>query len=77
MGTGATNITKATRQAWQEFCTVGHGAHKPKRPPSPEDFKKELYDHIRNITKQLIIDSASDEKLSGRQMIEALWQVVF
>ena len=77
MGTGATNITKATRQAWQEFCTVGHGAHKSKRPPSPEDFKKELYDHIRNITKQLIIDSASDEKLSGRQMIEALWQVVF
>ena len=71
MGTGATNIPLGRDNGWREFCTAGHGVVKSKRKPTRKDFKEALYKHILEINKQLIIDSASDEKLSGRQMAEA------
>ena len=60
-----------TDKGWREFCIVGHGVVKSKRKPKREDFKEDLYKHILAINKQLIIDSASDEKLSAWQMAEA------
>jgi len=67
MGTGATNITQATDKAWQEFCTAAHGAPRSKRRSRDDDFNKKLYNRIRNINVQIIIDAASDETLSARQ----------
>lgn len=71
MGTGATNITKATDKAWKEFSTAHFAAPLSKRSAEKEDFDEKLYQHIRKTHHQLIIDAASDERLSGRQMKEA------
>ena len=71
MGTGATNITKATDKAWVEFSTRYFNAPLV-RSKIETEFDKNLYNHIRNTHRQLIIDSASDERLSGRQMEEAM-----
>ena len=71
MGTGATNITKATDKAWKEFSTAHFAAPFSKRSAEKEDFDEKLYQHIRKTHHQLIIDAASDERLSGRQMKEA------
>ena len=72
MGTGARSITNATDKSWAEFSTRHFGAPRSKRAAEKADFDKELYEHIRMTHRQMVIDSASDEKLSGRQMEQAL-----
>ena len=68
MGTGASNITKATETAWREFSTEHHGALYSNRKPQDTDFKDDLFKNVREKHIQMIIDAASDEQLSARQM---------
>ena len=79
MGTGATNITLATANGWKEFSTAHHGAPATsKRQVLPSDYDEQLNKHLTEISKQLVIDAASDERLSARQMIEAAaWRIKF
>ena len=69
-GTGATCITDATEKAWKEFATIIFGC--PQIKYGAIKYDGDLFDHMRNIHHQLIIDSASDERLSARQMEEVV-----
>ena len=62
-GTGATALTMATEQTLRRFCTSGRGE---------KHFDAKLFEHLRSIQRQLVIDSASDERLIARQMVEGL-----
>ena len=68
MGTGATNITKATETVWREFSMEHHGALYSNRKPQGTDFKDDLFKNVREKHVQMIIDAASDEQLSAQQM---------
>ena len=69
-GTGATAITGATDMLMKTFCTDGAG---PRNIGKAEPkYNGDLDKHLRAIHSQLIVDSASDELLSGRQMASAL-----
>ena len=70
-GTGATAITKATITIMKTFSSPHHGAPKPSCHDEPS-VDKRLFEHVRNTTHQLVIDSASDERRSGRQMAEGV-----
>ena len=70
-GTGATAITKATMDIMKGFSSPHHGAPKPSHHSEPE-VNEELFEHIRQITHQLVIDAAADEQRSGRQMSEGV-----
>ena len=69
-GTGGSSITEATQKAWEELCTPAHGAPRCKSPAG-RVIDKSLFDHARSIHHQLVVDAASDEQASGRQMREA------
>ena len=72
MGTGASNITKATEAAFHEFCQESYGAPSSKRGKAAQPgIDVSLLAHMREIHKQIIVDAASDERLSARQMKEA------
>jgi hypothetical protein len=66
-GTGAHNITESTKEIIKKVATTGSAAPMSQVSIEPT-VDQEMFDHIRNITRQLVIDSASDETLSGRQM---------
>ena len=70
-GTGSTAITKATKALMVRFCTPEYGAPR-KSKAGPGEFDVKLFDHFRGIQRQMIIDSASDERLSFRQMVEGM-----
>ena len=71
-----TSLTEATEMAWRELATPGIGA--PFTNNSGEgEFQTEIFDILRLTHRQLIIDSASNERLSGRQMLEDLILTVY
>ena len=70
-GTGSTAITKATQTLMVRFCTPEWGAPR-KSKVGPGKLDTQLLEHLRQIQRQLIIDSASDERLSFRQMVEGM-----
>ena len=68
-GTGADAITTATIDLLTRFATPDHNCLR-------RDIEKacdpDLMSHLRSSMKQIIIDAASDERLSARQMIEGM-----
>ena len=70
-GTGADAITTATMDVLTRFATPGHNCTHP-GSIAKKECDADLLSHLRMGMKQVIIDAASDERLSARQMIEGM-----